>query len=587
MHIITNKSAKYLNLDLKMRNQYYNMGRKLCGVAAFLFVLFNITQAQSLLIQKKEYSHADSLRGSLRDERTCYDVLYYELNIKIDTSSRSITGSNLIRYTALKDFNTLQLDLYDNMSIINITSNGEELKYYREANAVFVMFKNEQKRETKGEIVVNYYGKPTVAVRPPWDGGFTWTHDNNGNFWLGMSCEGMGASLWWPNKDYLGDEPDSMRVICTVPAGLMCVVNGSLERKRENADSTNTSTWFISYPINNYNISINVGDYVHFADIYTSVDGSKLALDYYVMRYNEEKARKQFQQVIPMLTCYEKYIGKYPFWNDGYALIETPYLGMEHQSGIAYGNRYKTGYAGMDFSRIGLDFDYIIIHESAHEWWGNSVSCKDIADMWIHESFATYTESIYVECMYDSAMAQKYINAKKPTVDNKAPIVGIYGVNEEGDGDMYNKGMLFLNTLRHVINNDAKWWATIKCMSDTTFKMKNIDYNDVVKYFNSKLDLELGGVFEQYLKHAAIPELEYSLSKKGGTYYFKYKWNADVKDFEMPVIVWNGKNNLRFNAITGWQTAEINLNKVSDFKINDELMYINVKKVSLDKNSKK
>lgn len=563
------------------------MVRKLCGVTAFLLLMFNITQAQSLLVQKKEYTRADSLRGSLSAERACYDVTYYELTVKIDTATRSITGSNKIKYLVAKDFNTLQLDLYDNMKIINITSKGKELKYYREFNAVFVMFNEMQHEGDKGEIVVNYFGKPTTAVRPPWDGGFTWTHDNNGNFWLGMSCEGMGASLWWPNKDYLGDEPDSMRVICTVPSGLMCVVNGNLENRRDNKDSTTTSTWFVSYPINNYNISINVGDYVHFSDVYTSADGSKLALDYYVMRYNEEKARQQFKQVVPMLTCYEKYIGKYPFWNDGYALIETPYLGMEHQSGIAYGNRYKTGYAGMDFSRIGLDFDYIIIHESAHEWWGNSVSCKDIADMWIHESFATYTESIYVECMYDSTMAQKYINAKKPTIDNKAPIVGIYGVNEEGDGDMYNKGMLFLNTLRHIVNNDAKWWATIKCMSDTTFKMKNIGYNDVVKYFDKKTGLALDAVFDQYLKYAAIPELEYSLTKKGGTYYFRYKWNTDVKDFEMPVIVWNGKSNMRFNASNNWQTAEIKLQKAADFSINDDLMYIKEKKVMADINKEK
>jgi aminopeptidase N len=281
-----------------------------------------------------------------------------------------------------------------------------------------------------------------------------------------------------------------------------------------------------------------------------------------------------------MLACYEKYLGKYPFWNDGYALVETPYLGMEHQSAIAYGNKYKTGYSGTDFSRIGLDFDYIVIHETAHEWWGNSVSCNDIADMWIHESFATYTEAIYVECMFNKETALKYVNAKKSTVGNAKPIVGIYGVNEEGDGDMYNKGMLFLNTLRHVVDNDAIWWPLIKNMCDTTFKMKNIGYEDVLSYFNQKTGRQLGPVFEQYLKYPKIPTLEYRLKKqKGKKYKVSYRWNTDVAGFNLPVFIStnNGKEYKQFDCNNDWQEMKVNLAKAGAFKVNEEWMYINVK----------
>jgi aminopeptidase N len=391
----------------------------------------------------------------------------------------------------------------------------------------------------------------------------------------------MGASAWWPCKDYLGDEPDSMSIHCTVPRGMRVVANGSEQSMTREEDGTVTYNWFVSYPINNYNVTLNIGDYVEWHDEYTAADESILSLDYYVLSYNLEKAKKQFTQVKPMLSCYEKYLGKYPFWNDGYALVETPYLGMEHQGAIAYGNKYKTGYAGIDFSRIGLDFDYIIIHETGHEWWGNSVSCKDIADMWIHEGFCTYTEAIYVECMYGYETAMKYVNAKKPTVGNKHPVVGIYDVNEEGDGDMYNKGMLFLNTLRHVTNDDSLWWKTIKCMSDTAFKRQNIDYNDVVGFFSSKLKRNLAPVFEQYIKHSRIPVFEYSLKKvKGKEYELRYRWEADVTDFSLPVFISTSGNSFtQLNTKTDWQNTTIKLNKASDFKVNEDWMYIKVKQI--------
>jgi len=555
---------------------------KLFALFTMLLALIHIADAQSLTIQKKSFTRADSLRGSLRPERTCFDVHYYDLDIAVDTLKKSITGSNTIGFVVVEDFITMQLDLFENMKIVNILYGGKELRYRREFNAVFVTFPEPMTQGTSGEIKVNYYGQPIIAKRPPWDGGFTWQTDKNGNPWIGVSCEGIGASLWWPCKDYLGDEPDSMRIRCNVPTGLFCAANGNLELQERKTNGTTTFHWLVTYPINNYNVTLNIGDYVTLHDEYTAADGSVLSLDYYVLRDNKAKAKAHFTQVKPMLECYEKFLGKYPFWNDGYALVETPYLGMEHQGAIAYGNKYQTGYAGRDFSGIGLDFDYIIIHETGHEWWGNSVSCKDIADMWIHESFCTYSEAIYVECMYGYETAMRYINAKKPSVGNKAPIVGPYGVNEEGDGDMYNKGMLFLNTLRHITNNDEVWWNTIKGMSDTVFAHSNIEYKDVVGFMGYRTGRNLAAIFEQYLKYADIPVLEYKLEKvKGKEYKFTYSWKSDVKYFfAMPFYLSTSKNSYRqIEATDQPQTITIELNNEKDFDINQTWMYIKTKKL--------
>ncbi len=547
------------------------------------FSIFNFQSslAQSLVDQKKEYTRADSLRGGLCHARTCYDVTFYDLKVKIDTATQSISGTNRIVFKAIEDFKTMQIDLFANLNIVSIKQNGEAVKYRREFNAVFVDLNDFMKRGLNGEIEVRYNGKPIIAKRAPWDGGFTWTQDKNGKPWIAVSCEGMGASCWWPCKDYLGDEPDSMSIWCDVPDGLRCISNGTEMESREEKDTTTSFHWFVHYPINNYNVTLSIGDYVQFSEEYVADDNSKLALDYYVMRYNLDKAKLQFTQVKPMLKCYEKYLGKYPFWKDGYALVETPYLGMEHQSAIAYGNKYLTGYAGNDYSGMGLDFDYIIIHESAHEWWGNSVSCKDIADMWIHESFGTYTESIYVECMFGHDTAIQYINKKKNHIGNKKPMVGVYGVNEEGDGDMYSKGALFINTLRSIVNDDEKWWSIIKGMCDTSFKMKNVSYENVAMYFCRKTGKDLLPVFEQYLKFPKIPVFEYKLKKlKKGEFELSYRWAVDAKDFKMPVFVSTIENPKQvLKGTNEFQTTTVKLKKETDFKVNEDLMYIEVKKL--------
>ncbi|HEY0261528.1 MAG TPA: M1 family aminopeptidase, partial [Chitinophagales bacterium] len=367
---------------------------------------------------------------------------------------------------------------------------------------------------------------------------------------------------------------DSLQITCIVPANLEAVCNGNLRREKYISDKQKAFTWFVSYPINLYNVTFYIGKYTHLRDDLTYSDGSHLDLDYYVMPYNEMKARQQFEQVKPMLLCYEKYLGKYPFMRDGYALVESPYLGMEHQSAIAYGNKYKSGYDGHDYSQMGLLFDYIIIHESGHEWWGNNVSCSDMADMWIHESFCTYTESIFVECNFGKDKAIQYINSQKKRVKNEAPIQGVVGSNREGSGDMYAKGSLMLNSLRSVINNDTLWWNIVKGIQDS-FKLKTVSAEDIIGYFNEKAQRNLTPIFKQYLKYGRLPKLHYSVKKVGiKDYELSCHWEADVPDFNMPVIVEADGQKVFVLAKVGEVSKQIfRLKNPSSFTLKPDLTY--------------
>ena len=388
------------------------------------------------------YSRADTLRGTLSDLRSSYDIQYYHLSIKLDIENKFISGSNLFKFKATTDLKRLQFDLFANLKIEKISYHGQELPFKREFNAVFLDFPSTIKKDSQDEFTVFYRGNPSIAVRPPWDGGFTFSNDTQGKPWVSVSCQGYGASSWWPTKDHQSDEVDSMMISITVPKGLMDVSNGRL-RSIEPVDSDYTRfNWFVSYPINNYNVSLNVADYVHFDDSYAGEKGN-LSLDFYVLKENLEKAKKQFNaNVKPMFNVFENWFGAYPFYRDGYKLIETPYLGMEHQSAVAYGNKYLNGYMGRDLSGtgLGLNWDYIIIHETGHEWFGNNITSKDIADMWIHEGFTMYSEALYVESRDGKDAGAKYIAGVRRNIQNDKPILGPYGVNAEGSGDMYYKG---------------------------------------------------------------------------------------------------------------------------------------------------
>lgn len=539
----------------------------LCTMVRFwsIIVLFLVgSEAMS-----QDYSRADSLRGMLNSQRSCYDVNYYDLDLEIDIERQTIKGVNHIHFKEVEEFKVMQIDLYENMEIDSIIHKGITLDFEREFNAIRVRIGDHEKQDL---ISVHYHGKPTQAKRAPWDGGFVWRYDKDGNPWVGVACEGDGASLWWPNKDHLSDEPDSMRISGTVPDSLMFVSNGNLESVEE-SEGKKRFTWRVGYPINNYNVTVNIADYVHFSDHYINDDYDTLSLDYYVLRYNEEKARKQFEQVKPMMECFEDAFGSYPFHDDGFALVETHYLGMEHQGAIAYGNKYMPGYLGRYPAEI--DFDYIIIHETGHEWWGNSVSANDIADMWIHESFCTYSESVFVECKYGYESMILYLAYQRGFINNSSPIQGPYGVNKHGNGtDMYYKGSWMIHTLRNILNNDSLFKGMLKGIA-LEFRHGNVDAQDIIEFVNQWTGQDLTIFFRQYLNHGPIPKLEYKVNKG----QFMYRWNG-VKDFEMPVeIVIGEQKRLRINPTGEWQTMKFDRKALKELGFRVDLFLFDPVKV--------
>ena len=534
------------------------------------------------MVFSQEYSRKDSLRGELTHLRTCYDVTYYNLNVTVDDKEKFIEQSfNEIYFTVKSDFQRMQIDLALNMEILFIQFEDQELNYIREFDAVFIDFSRELRVGEKLKIKVWYDGYPREAVNAPWDGGFSWKTDENNNPWIGVSCQGLGASVWWPCKDHQSDEPDSMRITVSVRKPLQIICNGNLRSETTIwsnylQDSLNRSEWFVSYPINNYNVTLNIGDYVHFQDQYISREDT-LDLSYYVLSYNEEKAKTHFEQVKPMMECFESFLGKYPFWDDGYALVETPYLGMEHQSAIAYGNDYLPGYRGSLGYSGGLEFDYIIIHETGHEWWGNSITTNDIADMWIHEGFCTYSEALYVECMYGYDQMLEYVNNQKRFIRNKSPIVGCYHVNHQGSGDMYQKASVMLHTLRTLINDDQLWFSIIREISDN-FKYKTINASDIMTFIMQRTEKDLTVFFSQYLNNAKLPEFQYQLIKEGRNTAIKYRWEA-IEGFDMPLLVNSGNDDFWIYPDNSWQ--EMSLGKIDsrEFLVQEALFLIDIKKV--------
>lgn len=522
--------------------------------------------------QSNNFTRADTLRGALSPLRSSYDINYYHLDIKLDIEKKKISGSNLFKFTAVQDLNRLQFDLFENMNIEKVHYQGKEIPFKREFNAVFIDFPERIKKGTKAEFTVFYNGNPTIARNPPWDGGFTFSADQNGKPWVSVSCQGFGASSWWPNKDHQSDEVDSMLISIAVPKVLMNVSNGRLVSIKEQEDNFTQYNWFVSYPINNYNVSLNVADYVHFNDSYQGENGT-LTLDYYVLRENLDKAKKQFgENVKPMFGAFENWFGPYPFYRDGYKLIETPYLGMEHQTAVAYGNKYLNGYRGRDLSGtgLGLKWDYIIIHETGHEWFGNNITSKDIADMWIHEGFTMYSEALYVESIEGKAAGAKYIAGIRSNITNNKPIIGIYNVNHEGSGDMYYKGANLIHMTRILLDDDKKWRELLRGMNKE-FGLKTTTTEEIVAYINKITGKNLSKIYDQYLRYAQIPVLEHK--QEGNQVY--YRWQADVENFDMPIRIKRGGKMEWIKPEKEWKKIKLN----SEFSPDILNFYIRLKKI--------
>lgn len=472
-------------------------------------------------------------------------MTFYDLEVKIDDKKRRIAGSNAIDFLALQDIQRLQVDLFSNLQIAKILYKDKGLKFTREHNAVFIDFPEIIKKGTKSAITIYYGGTPIEAERPPWDGGFVWEKDERGTSWVGVACEGFGASSWWPLKDHLSDEPDSMRIAFIVAEGLTAVSNGKLRSKSKLAGNFNRWEWFVSYPINNYNVTFYIGDYVHFSEPYENGE-SQFTLDYYVLYGHKQEAKKHFAQVTGMLNCFEHYFGPYPFPRDGYKLVEASYWGMEHQSAIAYGNEFKNNAWG---------FDYIIVHESGHEWFGNSLSVNDHAEMWIHESFTTYSEMLYMECQHNDEKAVQYLMSQRRSISNKQAMLGPLGINYDGwtGSDIYYKGAWMLHGLRNVINDDDLWFGTLKKFAEQ-HRLQQVTTPEVIAFFNKHLKQNLSYYFAQYLHHPHLPKLQIKVKKRGKNATLSYRWQADVDDFIMPVDLQVGKETQRIFPTNEWQS---------------------------------
>jgi aminopeptidase N len=520
--------------------------------------------------QTHRFTHADSLRGSIGPARAWWDVAFYDLNVSVNPADSSVAGWNGITYRVLRPAREMQIDL-QRLEVDSIVQDGRRLQYRRDGNALFVTLAAPQAAGAVKSVRVHYHGRPVVARRAPWDGGFVWGRDPGGDRWIATAVQGLGASAWWPNKDTQADEPDSMRIAVTVPRGMTDVSNGRLRDSVQNADGTTTYTWFVASPINNYGVAVNVGSYAHFQDVFQGEKGP-LTLDFWPLAMHEAAARRQWgRDVKPMLQCFEHWFGPFPWYQDGYKLVETPHLGMEHQSAVAYGNNFRNGYLGQDLSDTGhgLTWDYIVVHESGHEWFGNNITSRDIADMWVHEGFTTYSEALFVECQQGEQAGAEYVIGLRRNIRNDAPIVGPYGVNTEGSGDMYFKGASLLHTIRQLVNDDERWRGILRGLNET-FGGQTVTGQQVIEYVSRQAGMDLSRVFRQYLTTPRVPELEYRIQGSR----LSYRWANVVPGFDMPVRVTLAPGEYqRIVPTTAWQTAELRGVTAADFRV-DENFYV-------------
>jgi aminopeptidase N len=527
----------------------------------YLSILFLFTISASYAQQR--FTRADTLRGSITPERAWWDLNYYHLDIEVFPETKRIAGTNTVRYLVTHAHQVMQIDLQEPMRITAVIQDGEKLKIKKEGAAHFIQLVKKQVPGKFEELHISYEGQPKEAVRPPWDGGITWQRDDNGKHFIASSNQGIGSSIWWPCKDHPADEVDSMMISVTVPRGLMNVSNGRI-RKVERREHTDTFHWFVSNPINDYGVNINIGDYVHFAEKYPGEKG-ELDMEYYVLRDNLEKAKVQFQDARRMMEAFEHWFGPYPFYEDSYKLVEASYLGMEHQSSITYGNGYQNGYRGTDLSGTGwgMKFDFIIIHESGHEWFANNITYKDVADMWIHESFTNYSESLFLDYFYGKEAGQEYVRGTRARIENRLPIIGRYSVNHRGSGDMYYKGGNILNMLRQILNDDEKWRQILRGLN-REFYHQTVTTAQVEGYIAKHMEMDLSSFFDQYLRNSAVPVLEYYFSDEQT---LQYRWSNCINSFEMPVDLILGEQELRVAAGSQW--SELKVEQPTEVKINE------------------
>ena len=520
-----------------------------------LLIFFSIISMNSYS-QQYNFTKQDTLRGSITPERAWWDLVYYHLDISVKPDEKFIEGSNTITYNVLNPSDRLQVDLQSPLKITKVEQNGNLLDFESQGNAHFIKLLDKQKKGTIQSVKVYYEGYPKEAVRAPWDGGLSWKRDSNGKHFVATSCQGIGASIWWPNKDHMYDEVDSMLISVNVPKDLVNVSNGRLKKIDEYEDSK-TYHWYVSNPINNYGVNINIGDYVSFSEVYNGEKGP-LDMVYYVLRDNIERARTHFKDAPKMMDAFEYWFGPYPFYEDSFKIVEVPYLGMEHQSSITYGNKYMKGYLGRDLSRTGwgLKFDYIIIHEAGHEWFANNITYKDIADMWVHESFTTYSENLFLDYHYGNEAASDYVIGTRDGISNSSPMIGPYGVNKRGS-DLYTKGANLLHTLRQIAKDDEIWRMILRGLN-SEFYHQTVDTKQIEEFISSKIGFDLTTFFDQYLRDIRIPNLEYSISDG----LLTYRWVDVIDNFTMPLEIEVLGENIWIYPTTKKKSIEINSDRI-------------------------
>jgi aminopeptidase N len=556
-----------------------NIGLKKILAALSILGFLTINSCLAQPGAPKKFTHQDTLRGSLNAERTWWNVLKYELTVEPDYDTKTIKGTNKITYFDNGGY-TLQLDLQEPMILDSVTGENESYKFRREGNA-FHVFIRDSARKYKIKpgprtIEAFFHGKPTEARRPPWDGGWIWAKDEKGRPWMSVACQGAGASIWYPCKDHQSDEPDlGASLTMIVPDSLMAIGNGRLKQQsKDEANKKAIYRWEVINPINNYNIIPYIGKYETWHEQFQGENGN-LDCDYWVLDYNVEKAKKQFAQAPKMLKCFEYWFGPYPFYEDGYKLVESPHLGMEHQSAVAYGNRFQNGYRGRDLSGTGwgTKWDFIIVHESGHEWFGNNITSTDIGDMWVHEGFTNYSETLFTTCEFGVEAGNDYCIGTRKLIQNDAPIIGPYGVNTEGSGDMYYKGGNLLHTIRQVINNDEEFRKILRGLN-SEFRHKTVTSRQVEDYISKQSRKNFSKVFDQYLRTTQIPVLEYHIEGNK----LQFRWTNCVTDFILPLKVMIGGKEVMIRPMTKWSTytSPVAIDKI---EINRNF-YINSKQVN-------
>jgi aminopeptidase N len=562
-------------------------------LSAIIFCLCTLFTNAQVLKKTETFTRQDTLRGSITPERAWWDVVMYDLQVKPEFSNFTISGTNTIYFKTVKNpAAKMQVDLQEPLLIDSAWLNDVPVTFTRDGNAWFIdlpkgkmpksLPQNQFKSGPLQQLKLVYHGVPKPALNAPWDGGVVWKKDEKGNPWINVACQGLGASVWWPCKDHQSDEPDSTLITVTTPDTLMNISNGRLRQVSTILPGTKTYTWFVSKPINTYNITMNIGKYAHLSDTLMGENG-KLNLDYYVMEYNLDKAKKQFEVVKPMLRAFEYWFGPYPFYEDGYKLVESHHLGMEHQSAVAYGNKFMNGYRGRDLSGSGwgLKWDFIIVHESGHEWYGNNISSKDIADMWVHEGFTNYSETLFTDYVYGTDAGDAYNQGSRRNIQNDKPIIGTYNVNSEGSGDMYPKASSMIHMIRQIIGDKSTFRLLLRDMNEK-YRYKTVTGAEIEDFLSKRTGFNLSKVFDQYLRTTQVPTLEYYLETNSGMQTLYYRWANCIKGFNMPINL-PGNSNNKYGLVLAteqWQRMRTNFKEGEDLqKLMDKNFYVTYKKV--------